>query len=178
MSNSNSVILAKAGEVVSNPVEFTGVIKKISPMTSKDKAHEGKVWLSFEIEGMPEMTGADGRKVTILRTLAEAKSDLRFFSRPNATLQEVLLSLEGYAKKREVTLNVSAHEAGAIYKVEPTSKYHKNNGGEFNTGDTVTLEKAGFYVDGFLDIDFAKSDVTAKLALIEEASRLAEETAL
>lgn len=177
MSNSNSLIVAKAGETVSNPVEVSGIIKKISKMTSKKKEYDGVTWISIDIT-LDSSEGEPSRTISILRTLKQAKSDLRFFAGAKTSVQSLLLSFEAYAKKRPVTLSVSMHEAGAKFIVTPESNYHTNQGGEFETGDPVVMENEGTYVDGFLEIEFDSAHVIAKSNAIEKALAEAEETAL
>ena len=168
----NNLVVAKAEEKVLAPVEFTGKLKRIIPITQKDangavKAH----FVSMEIEGLPELYDNEGNKLSVLRTVKQAVSDLGFFGRKNSTIELVCLDFAGYAVGQDITLNISAHEAGAIFTVTEESNYNVKNGGDFKTGEEITLEKAGFYVEGFANIHFDKRDIR------EKAERLALATA-
>lgn len=173
-----NLIVANANEVVSNPVAVKGTIKKVTKLTSKAEEHKGKVWVSMEIEGLPELKDEEGNNITIVRTLKQAYNDLDILAPSAMTLQGVLLSFARYAKNKPVTLEVSAHTKGAKLTVTPQSNYHTSNGGQFKTGETVVLDKAGFYVEGFLDIEYSDADLDRKLAQIEMATAQAEESVL
>lgn len=168
-----SIIVATATEQVLAPVEFTGKLKSVNRLSNKET---GEQYISLEIEGMPALYDDKGRKVTVLRTVKQAINDLRFFAHKKATAQEAEINLAAYAIGQNVTLNVSAHEAGALFPVTPESNYHTDKGGKFKTGELVTLEKAGFYVEGFLNIQFAKEDMVSKARELALASAAADES--
>lgn len=158
----NSVPVAKATEQVSNPVEFTGVIKSVNRITT-----DNGEWVALDIDGLPELVDENGRKVNILRSVEQVKADLRYFATPNMSLNTAEMTLDGLAKGRPVTLNVSAHQKGAKYTATAQSKAVL--AGEASVGDILEAKSAGFTVDGFLNIDFAKADIMSKLQQIEEA---------
>lgn len=179
MKNSNALIVAGKGETIPTPVSVQGIIRRVTKLTSKAEEHKGKVWVSMEIEGLPDLSDDDGNKVTIVRTLKQAYNDLDLLAPSAMSLQGVLVSFARYAKNKPVTLEVSAHTKGAKLTVTPESSYHESKeGGKFKTGETVTLDSAGFYVEGFLDIEYSNTDLDNKLAQIEKATQEAEDSAM
>ena len=178
MENSNALIVAGKGETIPSPVSVQGIIRRVTKLTSKAEEHAGKVWVSMEIEGLPDLADENGDKVTIVRTLKQAYNDLDLLAPSAMSLQGVLVSFARYAKNKPVTLEVSAHTKGAKLTVTPESSYHTNNGGKFKTGETATLDNAGFYVEGFLDIEYSNTDLDNKLAQIEKATQEAEDSAM
>lgn len=165
----NSIIVAKATEQVLAPKAFTGKLLNVIPLTRKDEnGNVLETYLSYDIEGLPELFDENGRKATVLRTVKQAVSDLRFFSRKGATVQEVELALMSYAVGQDITLNISAHTAGAKFEVTAESNYAKERGGDYKVGEHVTLNKPGFYVDGFANIAFDKTDLVNKLNQLEQ----------
>lgn len=166
----NSIIVAKATEQVLAPVEFTGKLKDVFLVQKENSP----AYISLEIEGLPTLYRKDGNRVSILRTVKQAVNDLRFFSYKGAPAANVARTFDQYAVGREVTLKVSAHEAGAEFAVTPLSNYHVDNGGKYKTGDLVTLEDAGFYVEGFIVIDFSREDKSKRYAELDALEAAAD----
>lgn len=178
MENSNALIVAGKGDVIPAPVEVKGILRKVTKLTSKAEEHKGKVWVSMEIEGLPDLADENGTKVTVVRTLKQAFNDLDLLAPSSMNLQATLLAFAIYAEDKPVILQVSAHTKGAKLTVTPESSYHTTNGGQFKTGETVVLDKAGFYVESFLDIKFSKADLKERYAEIEKATQEAEDSAM
>lgn len=170
---SNSVVPAKAGEKVGQPVEFTGVIKAVRPVLRKD----GTELVSIDIAGLPVMMNANEqgelRKATILRTRKEILADLSGFVDEDASIEEIALTADAYGSKRNVTLMVSAHEKGAKTIVTANSKRALAAGAE--VGAEIETSSAGFYVEGFLDIDYSTELKLARLKQMKEARLRATE---
>lgn len=183
MENSTSVIVvAGEGEMVLAPKEFTGVIKKVNRMQQRAVAGQSsddtKVWLSLTIEGLPPLVDKNGNKITILRTPKQAENDLRYFSDLNAGIDSLEIDMDIYATGREVTFDVSAHQAGAILTVTEGSYYTTDDGGGYEVGETIEMKSAGFYIEGFLDIAFAKEDKLARKEQLRVAELSARKSSL
>lgn len=166
----NSLSVAKKGNKVVAPVEFTGVTRSVKPIVLEN----GDKVASFDIEGLPALTittkNGEERKATILRTREQLVKDLGLFADASASMDELILNANILAKKREITLRVSAHEAGALTVVTENSKFAIANGAE--VGSEVETTAAGFYTEGFLDIDISVERQLARAAEMK-ADRLA-----
>lgn len=165
----NSVTPAKAGQKVSSPVEFTGTIKSARLIKRKD----GTPLVSIDIKGLPELynvnEAGEQRKATILRTRKEILADLSGFVDEDASMEELALSVDAYGAKRPVTLMVSAHEAGALTIVTENSKRAIASGATI--GSEIEANSAGFYVQGFLDIDYSADLKLKRLEQMRKARR-------
>ena len=162
---SKNAVVAIATEKVSEPVEFTGVIKSVGRVSNTK--NENEEYISLDIEGLPEMYDDNGKKISLLRTKDQIKADLRYFANPNATMNELEMKLDMVAKKREVTFLVSAHAKGAEYVATKNSRAVK--AGFAEEGEVLKASKPGFLVEGFLNIDFSQDAIERELTRIEEA---------
>lgn len=156
---SNAIIVAKAKENVQAPVEFTGKIKRAVLLQNEES---GETYASFDIEGLPNLTDSKGRKVTIIRNMKQLiKADMSLFITKGDDAMTINQALAYYAKGREATVNISAHEAGAYVPVTEFTKAEQAKGKEI--GETFEASSAGFYLEGAVDIDFDRNDVKEAL---------------
>lgn len=169
MSNSKLAV-ATASNPVSAPVEFTGKVKAVNLLTikgSNDNPELREQVFSLDIEGLPSIEAKDGRKATIIRTVEQMKRDMRYFAPSNKSVNSLYMAVDTYVVDREVTLNVSAHEAGALATVTENSNQALID--THGIGAQYETTTGGFYVEGFLNIAFDKQDKLAKLAEAERA---------
>lgn len=169
MSNSKLAV-ATASNPLLAPVEFTGKIKAVNLLSIKE-SHDNpdlrEQVFSIEIEGLPSIEAKEGRKATIIRNVSQMRKDMRYFAPSNNSVNSLYMAVDAYAVDREVTLNVSAHEAGAIAVVTEFSNDRLKE--TYGVGKEYETSTGGFYVDGFLNIAFDKADKLAKLAEVERA---------
>ena len=171
MSNSKLAV-ATANNPVLAPVEFTGKVKAVNLLSikgSNDNPDLREQVFSIEVEGLPSIETKDGRKATIIRTVEQMKRDMRYFAPSSKSVNSLYMTVDTYVVDRDVTFNVSAHEAGALATVTENSSQELID--THGIGAQYETTSGGFYVDGFLNISFDKADKLAKLA---EAERLAE----
>lgn len=169
---SNTLTVAKATQKVSNPVEFTGTIKSIKPI----KLENGELVASVDITELPHLmiTTKSGvnRKATILRTRKQLLADLNGFLDEDAPMDELIFDADMIGAKRPVTLMVSAHEVGALATVTANSTYAIESGAEI--GSEIATSSAGFYTEGFLDIEVSEARKEKRSAEMKLARKLAK----
>ena len=158
----NSITPAKAGQKVQAPVEFTGTVKSVKPVL----VDNNELLASFDITGLPNLTittksGVE-RKATILRTRKQLLADLNGYCDEDAPMEELIAIADLVAGKRPVTLMVSAHEAGALAIVTANSTYAIESGAE--VGSEIATSSAGFYTEGFLDIEVSEARKEKRVA--------------
>lgn len=180
--NTTVLPVAKAGQKVNAPVSFKGTIVGINKLTKKVRENNvDKVitFFSFDISGLPvlENTNENGvvTRATILRTPKQVSNDLDGFVDTDSSVEEIYNACLVYAENRDVELNVSAHEKGAITVVTENSEYAKAQGKI--PGEEIEANSAGFYVEGFLDIDFTKEDRKELLRELKLARQAAQSRA-
>lgn len=174
--NTTVLPVAKAGHKVNAPIPFTGTIMSVSRVVIKGANQQPQTLFSFDISGLPVLTNTNDegvtKKASVLRTVKQIIADMDGFVEEGSTPDEIYNACKIFAEKRPVTLEVSAHEKGALTVVTENSEYAKAQGKV--VGEEVEANSAGFYVDNFLDIDFHRDDrltLLNSLKLARQASQ-------
>lgn len=156
----STINVTPAKEKVGNAEPFTGVIRKIDFVSLKaTEDRPASEYFVLDITGLPELyneVNGQKRKAQLRRTRKQIIRDLDGFASESDDNETIYQKLQMYARRRTVDMDVSAYEAGAIATVSEWNKAAIGEGK--NVGDEIETQSAGYYVEGFMDIDFARED--------------------